>query len=149
VADGATAIVPSETVDYFQKVVTAPHTVVPDDLTKNPRTPVIYGVYENMTIKDETAEVRIYNLSGASSATAERLGNPHVDGMLIGHVLGSKLIYVTDLISPRGPVPRSEATIAVGNSLREWHVEDRDLTFVGGHGTTAKQADIAAALAQN
>jgi hypothetical protein len=150
VADGATVVVPSETVDYFQKVVSAPHTVVPDDLTKNPRTPVIYGVFENMTIKDDTAEVRLYNMSGASSATAERLGNPHVDGMLIGHVVGNKLIYVTDLISPRGaPIARSEATVAVGNTLREWDVEDTDLTFVGGHGGTVKQAEMAAALAEN
>jgi hypothetical protein len=102
-----------------------------------------------MTIKDETADIRLYNLSGASSATAERLGNPHVDGMLIGHVVDSKLIYITDLISPRGPVARSEATVAVGNSLREWDVEETGLTFVGGHGTTIKQADMAAALAAN
>jgi hypothetical protein len=149
VAEGATIVVPSEAREYFEKVVKAPHTVVPDDLQKNPRTPVIYGVFENMTIRDETADVRLYNISGASSATAARLGNPHVDGMLIGHVVDSKLIYVTDLISPRGPVARSENTVAVGNTLREWDVEDTDLTFVGGHGTTAKQADIAAALAAN
>jgi hypothetical protein len=147
VAEGATIVVPSEAREYFEKVVRAPHTIVPDELTKNPRTPVIYGVFENMTIRDETADVRLYNLSGASSATAARLGNPHVDGMLIGHVVDSKLIYVTDLISPRGPVARSENTVAVGNTLREWDVEETDLTFVGGHGTTAKQADIAAALA--
>jgi hypothetical protein len=103
-----------------------------------------------MTIKDDTADLRLYNLTAASSATADRLSNPHVDGMLIGHMIDSKLIYVTDLISPRGaPIARSEATVAVGNTLREWDVEDTDLTFVGGHGTTAKQADIAAALAQN
>ena len=149
VADGATVVVPSESVEYFQKVVSAPHTVVPDDLTKNPRTPVIYGVFENMTIRDETAEVRLYNLSAASSATAPRFGNPHVDGMLIGHVMGSNLVYVTDLISPRGaPIARSEATIAVGNTLREFDVED-PVTFVGGHGGTVKQAEMTAALAEN
>jgi Metallo-beta-lactamase superfamily len=149
VAEGATIVVPSEAQEYFERVVRAPHTVVPDDLQKNPRTPVIYGVFENMTIKDDTADVRLYNLSGASSATADRLGNPHVNGMLIGHVVDSKLIYVTDLISPRGPVARSENTVAVGNSLREWDVEDPDITFVGGHGTTIKRADMAAALAEN
>jgi len=150
VAEGATIVVPSEALEYFEKVVRAPHTVVPDELQKNPRIPVIYGVYENMTIKDDTADLRLYNISAASSATADRLANPHVDGMLIGHMIDSKLIYVTDLISPRGaPIARSEATIAVGNTLREWDVEDTDLTFVGGHGATAKQADMAAALAEN
>ena len=149
VADGATVVVPSESLEYFQKVISAPHTVVPDDLTKNPRTPVVYGVFENMTIKDDTAEVRVYNLSAASAATADRFGNPHVDGMLIGHVMGSNLVYVTDLISPRGaPIARSDATLAVGNTLREFDVED-PVTFVGGHGGTVKQAEMAAALAAN
>ena len=70
VAEGATIIVPSQAKEYFEKVVSAPHTVVPDELQKNPRTPVIYGVFENMTIKDDTADIRLYNLSAASAATA-------------------------------------------------------------------------------
>ena len=150
VAEGATIVVPSEALEYFEKVVRAPHTVVPDELQKNPRTPVIYGVFENMTIKDETAEVRLYNLSAAGAEADPRFGNPHVDGMLIGHVIDSKLIYVTDLISPRGaPIARSEATIAVGNTLAGIRHRDTDLTFVGGHGATAKQAEMAPALAAN
>jgi metal-dependent hydrolase (beta-lactamase superfamily II) len=149
VAEGATIVVPSEAQEYFEKVVRAPHTLVPDELQKNPRTPVIYGVFENMTIKDDTAEIRLYNLSAAANAEAPRNVNPHVDGMLMGHVMDSKLIYVTDLISPRGPIARSPETIAVGKSLREFDVHDTDLTFVGGHGTIAKQTDIAAALAAN
>jgi hypothetical protein len=149
VAEGATVVVPSESVDYFEKAVRAPHTLVPDELEKNPRTPVIYGVFENMTIKDDTAEIRLYNLSAAANAEAPRNTNPHVEGMLIGHIVDSKLIYVTDLISPRGPIARSPETIAVGKSLREFDVDDADLTFAGGHGTTVKRADIAGALAAN
>src|SRR5258708_30318207 len=38
-AEGATIIVPSQTKDYFEKVVRAPHTVVPDELQKNPKLP--------------------------------------------------------------------------------------------------------------
>jgi hypothetical protein len=148
VAEGATVVVPSQAAEYFEKVVKAPHTVVPDELQKNPRTPLIYGVFENMTIKDETAEVRLYNMATGGEADP-RSGNSHVDGMLIGHVIESKLVYVTDLISPRGaPIARGEPTVAVGNTLREFEVEN-DVTFVGGHGTTVKLADIAPALAEN
>jgi glyoxylase-like metal-dependent hydrolase (beta-lactamase superfamily II) len=147
VAEGATLLVPSESVDYFQKMVSLPHTLVPDELEKNPRPAKIYGVYEVMTIKDETADLRLYNLSGADSENDPRLVNRHTNGMLVGHVVDSKLMYVTDLISPRGaPIARSPETIAVGNSLGQFEIED-DLTFVGGHGTTVKRADIAAALA--
>jgi len=148
VAEGATIVVPSQSKDYFEKISKAPHTVVPDDLQKKPRIPVIYGVFENMTIRDETAEIRLYNLASQGDGVP-RLSNPHVEGMLIGHVIGAKLIYVTDLISPRGaPIPRAAETIAVGNTLREFDVVDTDLTFAGGHGTTIKQAELAAALAE-
>lgn len=150
VAEGATIVVPSQAKEYFEKVVRAPHTVVPDELQKNPRIPTIYGVFENMTIRDDTADIRLYNLASGGE-TDPRAVSPHIDGMLIGHVVDSKLVYVTDLISPRGaPIARSGDTIAVGNVLREFDVGDvPDLIFVGGHGATVKKADIAAALAEN
>jgi metallo-beta-lactamase superfamily protein len=148
VAEGATILAPSQSVEYFEKAVKAPHTLVPDELEKHPRPLKIYGIFENMTIKDDTAEIRLYNLASAAE-NAPRLANPHVDGMLIGHIVESKLVYVTDLISPRGgPIPRSAETIAVGNGLKEFDV-DGDVTFVGGHGTTVKRADIAGTLVPN
>jgi glyoxylase-like metal-dependent hydrolase (beta-lactamase superfamily II) len=148
VAEGATLLVPSESVDYFNKMVSLPHTLVPDEFEKNPRPVNIYGVYENMTIKDETAELRLYNLSAADSENDPRLVNAHTNGMIVGHVVDSKLMYVTDLISPRGaPIARTPETIAVGNSLKQFEIED-DLTFVGGHGATVKRAEISAALAE-
>jgi glyoxylase-like metal-dependent hydrolase (beta-lactamase superfamily II) len=149
VAEGATLIVPSQSREYFEKAINAPHTLVPDELEKHPRPLKIYGVFENMTIKDDTAEIRIYNIAAAADGVP-RVANPHVNGMLIGHIVGSKLMYVTDLISPRGaPIARSPETIAVGNGLKEFDVDGAGLTFVGGHGATIKGADIAAALAPN
>ena len=65
--------------------------------------------------------------------------------MLIVHVVGPNLLYVTDLISPRGPITRTPGTVAVGEALRRLNITGT--TIAGGHGTTAKQADIAAALA--
>ena len=53
----------------------------------------------------------------------------------------------TDLISPRGAIERSEATVSVGAVLRKQGITGS--VIAGGHGTTAKQADIAAALAAN
>jgi hypothetical protein len=56
-------------------------------------------------------------------------------------------VWVTDLISPRGPIGRSPATVAVGDALRKAGISGS--TIAGGHGTTAKQAEITAALAAN
>jgi hypothetical protein len=38
-------------------------------------------------------------------------------------------------------------TVSVGDALRKYGI--RDATLAGGHGTTAKQADITGALAAN
>jgi hypothetical protein len=49
--------------------------------------------------------------------------------------------------SPRGTIGRSGGTVAVGEALRKANITGA--TIAGGHGTTAKQSDIAPALASN
>ena len=138
VADGATVIVPSPDKAYFDKDVKTVHTVVPDDLQKKPRTPEIIEVKDQMTIKDDATQIHLYFIP-----------NPHVVGMLIGNVVtgGANIVYVTDLLSPRGPIERSEATVAVGNLLRKYNINGA--LIAGGHGATIKQTDVTAQLAAN
>jgi glyoxylase-like metal-dependent hydrolase (beta-lactamase superfamily II) len=136
VAEGATIIVPAPDKAYFEKDVAAPRTIVPDDLQKKPTAANIVEVKDQMSLKDDTDEIRIYNIT-----------NPHVQGMFIGHVVKGNVLYVTDLISPRGTIDRSEATVSVGEALRKFGITGA--TVAGGHGTTTKQADIAPALASN
>jgi glyoxylase-like metal-dependent hydrolase (beta-lactamase superfamily II) len=138
VADGATVVVPSPDKPYFEKDVKGVHTIVPDDLQKKPRTPEIVEVKDQMTIKDDATEIRLYFIP-----------NPHVVGMLIANVLSgnANIVYVTDLISPRGPIERSEATASVGVILRKYNITGA--LIAGGHGTTVKQSDITAQLAAN
>jgi glyoxylase-like metal-dependent hydrolase (beta-lactamase superfamily II) len=136
VAEGATIVVPAPDKAYFEKDVAAPRTIVPDDLQKKPTAANIVEVKDQMSLKDDTDEIRIYNIT-----------NPHVQGMFLGHVVKGNVLYVTDLISPRGTIDRSEATVAVGEALRKLNISGT--TIAGGHGTTTKQADIAPALAAN
>ncbi|HLQ91260.1 MAG TPA: hypothetical protein VK148_14640 [Xanthobacteraceae bacterium] len=46
--------------------------------------------------------------------------NPHVDGMLLVHVVKDNIVWVTDLVSPRGgPIGRNPGTVAAaGNYAR-------------------------------
>jgi hypothetical protein len=48
-----------------------------------------------LPIKDDTAEIHLYNIP-----------NPHVQGFLLAHIVTGNILYVTDLISPRGPIER-------------------------------------------
>jgi mRNA degradation ribonuclease J1/J2 len=138
VADGANVIVPSPDKAYFEKDIKGVHTIVPDDLQKKPRTPEITEVKDEMTIKDDATQIHLYFIQ-----------NPHVVGMLIGNIVtgNANIVYVTDLISPRGPIERSEATASVGVVLRKHNITGA--LIAGGHGTTVKEADITAQLAAN
>jgi glyoxylase-like metal-dependent hydrolase (beta-lactamase superfamily II) len=135
-AEGAEIVVPGQARPFFEKMAQAEHKLSPDALAKQPKPAKIVDVKDTMSLKDDTVEIKLINIP-----------NPHVDGMIIGHVVGPNLVWVTDLISPRGQIGRSPATVAVGDALRKANIAGA--TIVGGHGTTAKQADIAAALAAN
>jgi glyoxylase-like metal-dependent hydrolase (beta-lactamase superfamily II) len=135
-AEGATVIVPAPDKAYFEQVIGRPHTLEPDAQQKAQKPAAVEEVKDTYTLKDDTIEIRLYNIP-----------NPHVEGMLIAHVVKDNILWVTDLISPRGPITRNAATAAVGEALRKLDITGA--TIAGGHGTTVKQADIAPALAQN
>ena len=135
-AEGASVVLPAQAKPFFEKMFRAPHTIAPDALAKNPKSVEIVDVKDKFSLKDDTVTINLYNIR-----------NPHVDGMIIAHVVEPNLVYVTDLISPRGPINRTAGTLAVGEVLHQLNITGA--TIVGGHGTTAKQADIAAALAAN
>jgi glyoxylase-like metal-dependent hydrolase (beta-lactamase superfamily II) len=136
VAEGAEIVIPGQARPFFEKMFQAEHKLAPDTLALQPKPAKIVDVKDTMSFKDETVTINLYNIP-----------NPHSDGMIIGHVVDPNLVWVTDLISPRGPIGRSPATVAVGDALRKAGISGS--TIVGGHGTTAKQAEITAALAAN
>ena len=53
-------------------------------------------------------------------------------------------MFVTDLLSPRAPINRTPGTLAVGEALKKAGIAGS--TIAGGHGTTARQAEILEAL---
>jgi len=135
-AEGASVIVPAPDKAYFEEVIKRPHTLEPDAQQKAMKPANVQEVSDTMSLKDANVEINIYNIF-----------NPHVRGMLLVHVVKDNVLWVTDLISPRGPIGRNPGTVAVGDALRKRNIAGA--TIAGGHGTTAKQADIAAALAAN
>jgi glyoxylase-like metal-dependent hydrolase (beta-lactamase superfamily II) len=135
-AEGATVIVPAPTRTYFEEVIKRAHTIVPDAQQKAAKPANVQDVKDTLSLKDDTVEINLYNIP-----------NPHVEGMLLVHVVKENVVFVTDLLSPRGQVTRNPGTAAVGEALRKHNITGA--TIAGGHGTTAKQADIGPALAAN
>ncbi len=134
VYEGAMIVVPSQSKAFFEAAVSAPRTLAPDALQKQRRPANIVEVRDSMTIKDDTTEIRLHNII-----------NPHADGFLIGHVVRENIVWITDLVSPRPQMHRTPWTVAAGNALRKHGINGA--LIAGGHGTTGKQADMAAVLA--
>jgi glyoxylase-like metal-dependent hydrolase (beta-lactamase superfamily II) len=133
VAEGATVVVAAPTKAWFDKTLRRPRTVANDAQQKARKPLRITEVKDVLTLKDEAGEIRLYNIE-----------NPHSQGYVLGHVVKDNIVFVTDLISPRGPIQRNDGSLAVGAALKKYGI--KDALIAGGHGTTAKQADNVAAL---
>jgi len=133
-AEGATIIVPATDKAYFEKDLKTTHTVLPDELSKHPRKVQVIEVKDQMTLKDDESEIRIF-----------RFDNPHVDGMLTMQVVKPNIVWVTDLWSPvrdNAKNPNSEAFAA---ELKKLGITGA--TLAGGHGANGKQSDLEALMA--
>jgi hypothetical protein len=129
IAEGATVIVPDTARDYFAANFARPHTVVADAQEKAAKPLRVEGVADTMTLKDDTIEIRLH-----------KIANPHVDGMLIGHVVQANVVWVTDIWSPGRNAGRTAGVLAVHDAVQKLGI--KDATFAGGHGSNAKQAEL-------
>ena len=129
VSEGATIVVPKPDKKFFAQVFSAPHTVIPDDLQKNPRSAVILEVSDTMTLKDESNDVTLYNVA-----------NPHAEGMLVGYIKNPDIMWVTDLYSPGRDRKKSSASVSFYETLKKLNLQPA--RFAGGHGTNAAYAEF-------
>jgi hypothetical protein len=134
VAEGATIIVPRPDKKYFVDLALREHALAPDALEIKRVSAQLVEVNDPMTLKDDGEEIRLY-----------RILNPHVDGMLIAHIVKPNIVWVTDLLtSPeatKGPGSR-----ALGLALERYGI--KNATIASGNGGAAKQSDLANVLAE-
>jgi glyoxylase-like metal-dependent hydrolase (beta-lactamase superfamily II) len=130
-AEGATVIVPRPDKAFFEQVFEAPHTVIADELQKNPKPATVIEVADQMTLRDESGEIRLYNVA-----------NPHVEGMLIGHIVNDDLVWVTDMYSPARDHHRTPGAVNLYETLKRLAIKPARLA--GGHGETASYAEFEA-----
>ena len=85
VAEGAEIVLPGQARPFVEKMIQAEHKLSPDALARQSKPAKIVDVKDTMSLKDDTVEINLYNIP-----------NPHADGMIIGHVVGPNLVWVTD-----------------------------------------------------
>lgn len=136
VAEGATVIVGKGNREHFARMFSAPHTVIPDELARNPRKASIVEVADRHVISDGSRQVGFYHFESA-----------HSTGTLIGMVHDVKLGFVTDIWSPgRDPLPKSatKPQIELVQAVRRHGLDPE--RFAGGHGSTGNFAELASLI---
>jgi hypothetical protein len=136
VAEGATVIVPDTAQAYFEHNLAAPHRLVADAQQKAAKPLHVVDVADEMSIKDDSVEIRLI-----------KIANPHVDGMLIAHVVQPNVVWVTDIWSPGRDAARTPNVAAFNAAIKKLGI--KGATFAGGHGSNASQDKLDAIFAQN
>jgi glyoxylase-like metal-dependent hydrolase (beta-lactamase superfamily II) len=134
VAEGATIIIGSPDKAHTVAELSAPRTMHPDALQKNPKPVKVIEVKDKMTLKDGE-EIRIY-----------RIPNPHAEGMLTMYVAGPKIVWVTDIYSPGRDAAKTPANSQFHDTIKQLGLSPA--LYAGGHGASASEADFAAMLAK-
>ena len=112
------------------------HTLVADAQQKQPQPIRVVGVSDQMTIKDDTVEIRL-----------QKIANPHFGGMLIGHVVQPNVVWVRGIWSPDRDAAKTPGVIALDAAVKKLGITGA--TFGGGHGNNAKQDQLNAIMASN
>ena len=89
VAEGATIITNQINKAYYEKVWTAPHTLEPDLLAKNPKTPTFITVNDKYTLADGGRTLDIYPMEN----------DTHNSGLMMVYIPKEKILVEADSFS--------------------------------------------------
>ncbi len=134
IAEGAAVIIGAPDKAHAVAEFKAPHKLHPDALQLHPKPVKVIEVPEKMNLKDGD-EIRIL-----------RIPNGHVEGMLIGYVVGPKLVWVTDLYSPGRETAKTPENAAFHATIKKLGLSPA--LYAGGHGSSGSEADFQAMLAK-
>jgi hypothetical protein len=86
-AEGLTIITYKDNVSFFQDLLARKHSIVPDELEKNPKPAKFEPVDDQMTLKDKSMEVQLYHLKD----------NPREGTNLFAYIPRDRMLVQADL----------------------------------------------------
>jgi glyoxylase-like metal-dependent hydrolase (beta-lactamase superfamily II) len=107
VAEGATIVTHARNVAYFKRILANPHTLAPDRLATNPRTPSFKAVDDKLTLSDGERTVELHHL--------RQFG--HHDGAVVAYFPKEKILVQADAFNPP-PAPITK----VPSNVNPYHV---------------------------
>ncbi len=128
VAEGLTIITYTGNVAFFQQLAARKHSIVQDQLARNPRPLKIIPVDDELTLKDKSMEVRLYHLKD----------NPREGTNLFAYVPRDRILVQADLYDSTWTQYPWADNVVNNIALRKLHV-DRDVPV---HGVIESWADV-------
>ena len=132
VSEGLTVFTHRANAAFFEDLAARPHTRVPDALQKKPAQLKLQSVDDELVLKDETAEVRLYHIAG----------NPHGDAMLMAYFPRERVIVEADAYSPGRPHQPYAANLLENITRRNLRVD----RIVPVHGKPVAYAELVKAV---
>jgi glyoxylase-like metal-dependent hydrolase (beta-lactamase superfamily II) len=120
----ASLVVQAASRDFWQSVLTAPSTLMPDALARAPRTVEILTVPDGASRRLDDAQHPV---------TLYHMATQHAADMLLTHEGSTNTAFVVDIYSP-GNMNQIDA-VALNNAIVANSVPTANLKIVGGHGT--------------
>ena len=119
VAEGATIITADINKPFYEKVWQAPHTLVPDELSKNPKKATFITVKSKYVLSDGGRSIEVYRIPGEN----------HNAGMMFAYLPKEKILVEADDFTPAPPNapstgPRSHAgTVHLYEDLQQMKLD--------------------------
>ncbi len=109
VAEGATIITQANNVEFFERALNTPRTLLDDTLSQNPRPATVEGVDEMKVYTDGTRTVEMYHTWPV----------PHSNGLMIAYFPQEKILFQGDFSLPAPGQPANDHVKALAPVLEE------------------------------
>ena len=127
VAEGATIVTHRNNVQFFDKALNTPRTLLNDSMAKNPRKARVEAVSEKKVYTDGTRTIEIYHVAAV----------PHSNGLLIAYIPREKILFQGDFSLPAAGQPANDHVKALVPILEKLNLDfDR---YINVHAPAAPQ----------
>ena len=128
VAEGATVITQANNVEFFERALNTPRTLLDDALARNPQTVWVEGVDTKAVYTDGDHTVELYHISPA----------PHSNGLMVAYFPEEEVLFQGDFSLPAAGQPGNDHVQALVPALEKLGVTDFE-RYINVHASAEPQ----------
>jgi len=136
VAEGATIVTQRNNVEFFERGLNTPRTLLNDTLAQKPRKARIEAVAEKKVYSDGTRRVELYHVTPA----------PHSNGLLVAYFPVEKVLFQGDFSLPAEGQPANDHVKALADFVDKQHLDFDRYINVHAPATPQTKAELMKAV---